>query len=316
MKLFRKITLPTEHPFINNKYTYTYYAIINARQNGLLNPESYVEKHHIIPDCFFVDNRSKGKSPGWIPGNSNDASNIITCSAREHFVLHWLLTKMLEFRSPAWYKIMKAFAALARVSEGQYRLWTSGQYSKLKYASYLGQKSRPSPLKGKPSGRKGIKTGPMSEECKRKISLKNRGFNPNRGPKTPEAYAQSVERCRAMTARRIAEGKCRTDHSVSDYTRHKQSLAKKGKTCGENNNMWGKKHRTESIELMRKNRKPKVVKDEDCQYELIDPHGCKHITSNLFYFAQKHNLNSQELRRLSKPQNQHRRHKGWAVWRQ
>jgi len=316
MKLFTQVSLPAEHPFINNKYTHTYYAIINARQHDMLKTEAYMEKHHIIPDCFFVDNRSNGKSPGWIQGNSNDRSNIIICSAKEHFLLHWLLTKMLEVQTPAWYKMMKAFAALSRASKVQCRVWTSGQYSKLKQAMYLGQKSRPSILKGKPSGRKGIKTRPMSDEVKRKIGLKNKGFNSNKGPKTAEEYAQRVAHCREMTLKRIAEGKCRTDYRVSDDTRHKQSLAKKGKTCGENNNMWGKKHRPESLELMSKNRKPKVVKDEDCQYELVDSQGYKHITCNLFYFAQMHNLNSRELRRLSKPENHHRRHKGWAVRRQ
>ena len=316
MKLFTKVNLPSDHPFINNKYTLTYYSIIYTRQNTLLDSEIYLENHHIIPDCFYITNRSKGKSPGWIQGNSNEKNNIVRCSARDHFVLHWLLTKMLQSNTLAWYKMMWAFASLGRASAGQHRIWTSGQYAQLKRAKYLAQKSRPSPLKGKPSGRKGIKFGPMSEERKRKIGLKNRGFNPNRGPKTPEAYAKLVKTCRAMTEKRMSEGKCRTDYSVSDETRHRQSLAKKGKTCGENNNMWGKKHKPESLELMRKNRKPRIVKDEPYQYTLIDPHGVIHITSNLFYFGQNNDLNPRELRKISKPENHHRRHRGWAVRRQ
>jgi len=316
MKIFKQVNLPANHPFINNKYTYAYYAIIHTRQCGLLQPESYMENHHIIPDCFYINNRSKGKTPGWLEGDSNHKSNIVRCSAREHFVLHWLLTKMINPKTPAWYKMMKAFAALGRSSKGQERIWSAGQYAQLRHASYLGQNSRPSPLKGKPSGRKGIKVGPMGEERKRKIGIKNSGFNPNRGPKTPEEYAKSIERCRAMTAKRVAEGKVRTDYTTSDETRHKQSIAKKGKNCGENHHMWGKKHRPESLELMRKNRKPKVIKDEIYQYEITDPQGNKYITKNLFYFGQTHNLNPRELRRLSKPENSHRLHRGWSIRRQ
>jgi phage terminase Nu1 subunit (DNA packaging protein) len=119
-----------------------------------------------------------------------------------------------------------------------------------------------------------------------------------------------------MTAKRIAEGKQRTDYSVSDVTRERQSLAKKGKTCGPNNNMYGKKHTPESIALMKANRKPKVVKDDNCIYELVSPTGEVYTTSNLFNFSKLYNLVSTELRRISKPENQHRRHRGWSVRRQ
>ncbi len=63
--------------FVDNKYSSWYYAIINNRiaSNDRL---TYGEKHHILP-----------KSLGGV-----DVDNIIKLSAREHFVCHWLLTKM------------------------------------------------------------------------------------------------------------------------------------------------------------------------------------------------------------------------------
>lgn len=80
-------------PFILNKYTEWYYCIIfGAIQRTT---STYTEKHHIIPDCFFINNRSKGLRPGWITGNSNDSSNIVRLTPREHFICHWLLTKMV-----------------------------------------------------------------------------------------------------------------------------------------------------------------------------------------------------------------------------
>ena len=43
--------------------------------------QGYVEKHHIIPQSL---------------GGSNDSENIVKLTAREHFICHLLLTKMVE----------------------------------------------------------------------------------------------------------------------------------------------------------------------------------------------------------------------------
>jgi len=316
MKIFRQVTLPAYHPFLNNKYTAIYYAIIFSKQVVSTCQEEYVEKHHIIPDCFYINNRSNGASPGWLEGNSNDHTNLVECTCKEHFILHWLLTKMVPYKSQPWFKMMKSFSALGRASNGQKRIWTGAQYAKIKHARYLAQKSRPSPLAGKPSGRKGIKTGPHSEERKRKIGISNQGPNPNKKPKTAEDLARRTEICREMTTRRLREGKSRKNFKMSDETRKKLSLAKKGKTCGEKNNMWGRKHRPDSIALMRENRKPRKIKDESYIYNIRDPNGVIYTTSNLFYFAKENDLDSRALRRISKQENQHRHHQGWRVKRQ
>lgn len=315
MKLFKQVSLPANQPFLNNKYTLTYYAIVATKHGAHRDPLHYEERHHIVPDSFFIKNRTKGKSPGWLEGNSNEPGNLIYCTAREHFILHWLLTKMVPKNSLAWFKMMKAFAGFIRSSKFQERIWTSGQFNQLRIALYLSQKGRPSSLKGKPSGRKGEKKGPHSEERKRNIGISNSGPNPNKKPKTQEEYNKRAENCRMMTARRLAEGKSRKDFTVSDETRHKQSLAKKGKKCGPEHHMYGKKHRSDTIALMKANRKPKVVKDEDCVYELISPTGVLYTTSNLFNFGKLHGLKSTTLRKISKPDHQHRRHRGWAVRR-
>lgn len=64
--------------FNNSKYTRWYYNIIN---NAITNTrEGYTEKHHIIPKSL---------------GGSNDKTNIVKLTAREHFICHMLLTKMV-----------------------------------------------------------------------------------------------------------------------------------------------------------------------------------------------------------------------------
>lgn len=61
--------------FNKSKYTNWYYNIINYR---LLNP-TIGETHHIIPKCM---------------NGTNDQSNLVTLTIREHYICHRLLTKM------------------------------------------------------------------------------------------------------------------------------------------------------------------------------------------------------------------------------
>lgn len=41
--------------------------------------DGYVERHHVIPKCL---------------GGNNDPDNLVILSAREHFIAHWMLTKV------------------------------------------------------------------------------------------------------------------------------------------------------------------------------------------------------------------------------
>lgn len=64
--------------FINNKYTKWYYQIVESAKNS--NYSCYTEKHHIIPRSL---------------GGTNELSNIVSLTARQHFICHMLLTKMV-----------------------------------------------------------------------------------------------------------------------------------------------------------------------------------------------------------------------------
>lgn len=59
------------------KYEEIYNALILKRQQNLV--QGYSERHHIIPKCM---------------NGSNDITNIVRLSAREHFIAHLLLAKM------------------------------------------------------------------------------------------------------------------------------------------------------------------------------------------------------------------------------
>ena len=78
--------------FIDNKYTNSYFKIIKAAQlRSIIG--GYSEKHHIIPKCL---------------GGSNKKENLVSLTAREHFVCHHLLTKMVS-STRAKFQLSKAF---------------------------------------------------------------------------------------------------------------------------------------------------------------------------------------------------------------
>lgn len=66
--------------YLPNKYTKWYMQIIAAATSRTNIPE-YVEKHHIIPKSL---------------GGNNRKENLVNLSAREHFICHRLLVKMLN----------------------------------------------------------------------------------------------------------------------------------------------------------------------------------------------------------------------------
>jgi hypothetical protein len=60
-----------------SKYSRWYEALVTNAQNRTI--DGYVEKHHVIPRCF---------------GGSDSKSNLVSLTAREHYVAHALLWKM------------------------------------------------------------------------------------------------------------------------------------------------------------------------------------------------------------------------------
>jgi hypothetical protein len=197
-----------------NKYTKWYLQIISqAKQRAKTKKEAEqitgerIEKHHILPKSFNM-------------GGEKDHNNIAFTTAREHFMCHWLLTKMTEgeFRV----KTVRALNIFSISNSKNPRKLTSRQYRTIKMVLERNPGwGHPSPMKGKPSPlkgttfneaakvvhaagmakRKGIKqsaetcikkslakkgkvVGPLTEEHKAKISaaLAGRSY----GPQTDE----------------------------------------------------------------------------------------------------------------------------------
>ena len=67
--------------YLQNKYSKCYFNIINRAKSRELSPNTYTEKHHIIPKSC---------------GGDNSSANLVKLTAREHFICHLLLPKMTE----------------------------------------------------------------------------------------------------------------------------------------------------------------------------------------------------------------------------
>lgn len=131
--------------FIDNKYTQIYKRIVT--QARLYNTsDTYTEMHHIIPKSL---------------GGSDCAENLVRLTAREHFICHWLLTKMTINENR--YRMLYAFQMMIFVSgKTQERYVNARAYQTLKEEISIARSHR---QKGKRH----------SQETKDKISLSNTG---------------------------------------------------------------------------------------------------------------------------------------------
>ena len=128
----------------------------NIIANAIMNPkiDGYTETHHIIPKSL---------------GGTNDETNLVKLSAREHFLCHWLLVKMTSGSSQI--KMSFAFNSFRRSSKNQQRSLTSRQYSIVRKVVST---ARSRFLQGN-TYNLGKKRKPLSDEHKKKISDAKKG---------------------------------------------------------------------------------------------------------------------------------------------
>ena len=151
--------------YLQNKYAIWYDKIISNAISRTVH--GYTEKHHIIPKSL---------------GGTNDKSNIVRLTAREHYICHLLLTKMTEGLMRR--KMLFAHWRMMHGNNNQERyILSNAQYEKVKEAMSLAVKEQnagkvlaKTSNKGRVPWNKG-KTGVMSVEAKMKIRQHRIGKN-------------------------------------------------------------------------------------------------------------------------------------------
>lgn len=210
-------------------YRHIYMLIIEhaKSQNRIKGDGNYYESHHILPKSLF---------PLW----SKRKSNIVLLTAREHFFIHQLLTKIYPGKEMAF-----ALHLLSTTKKGKQVIITSREYEKIKKLNSIYRKQM-KPNLGRhwtEEQRKHISEGTkrgmnrMSDKDKASWKTKNAEVNRLRGlerrkPKVEKVYMTKEEWREAHSD--CWKSKCRKVLCVETgevFESVKAAKEKYGKTC-------------------------------------------------------------------------------------
>jgi hypothetical protein len=218
--------------FNDNKYTRWYYQIINRAQSRRLPNDCYIETHHIIPKCL---------------GGNDNKDNLVELTAREHFIVHWLLSKMVvETRQK--YQMWNAFSCmLYRERPGQHRYKVSSRiFESIKIA---GSKIKSEQFSGKNNPMYG-KRGELSPHYGKK--------------KSADHLAKLSESHKGVV--RTLESRAKQSASMSGRTQTQEHIEKR-KCVGNKNGRFGYKMSAEEIaqrtSTLKKNKLAKKLAQEN-----------------------------------------------------
>ena len=99
--------IPNPYPPIQNKYYKLYMNICRSRQQLNRVDNGIYAEHHIIPKSFY----KKYSDTGWFNLNPDIDPNLVLLTDREHFIVHWLLTK--AYRNLPQLKMVRAFQLMS-----------------------------------------------------------------------------------------------------------------------------------------------------------------------------------------------------------
>jgi hypothetical protein len=201
-------------PFLDSKYTNWYNSIINRAKNRVLPDGCYTESHHIIPKSL---------------GGNNRKDNIVKLTAREHFVCHWLLTKMVSGKKEK-YQMWNAFSCmLYRENPAQVRYKVSSRV--FKTIKLAGAKIKKEKMAGK--------NNPMYG--------KRGSAHPAFGKKRSEEQLKNYSEAH-VGLKRSLESRLKQSQTNKGKPKSKEHCQKVSQALmGEKNPMYGKKLSAETI---------------------------------------------------------------------
>jgi hypothetical protein len=172
--------------FIDNKYTRTYNRLVATRQQDPAKGKSD-PKHHIIPRSM---------------GGSDDPSNLVKLTEREHFIAHLLLTKMTTGLAQS----KMIYAAQWMAKQGKIRV-NSRTYERLReeHSRAFGETMKayyadPETREKHSEKRKAyLAANPYTPETREKLSEKMKSYHAA-NPATPESREKKREKNKAYFA--------------------------------------------------------------------------------------------------------------------
>lgn len=101
---FAKYLYVKKYRYLKLNYKRIYDSIVNNRIKNKY--EGYTESHHILPKSL---------------GGSDEKTNLVDLTAREHYICHLLLTKMFDKDTPEYFKMLKAYNMMCNAKSNQER---------------------------------------------------------------------------------------------------------------------------------------------------------------------------------------------------
>jgi hypothetical protein len=213
----------------NMNYQLIHDSIIDRAKTRVLPKEVYTERHHIIPRCM---------------NGTDDKSNLVDLTAREHFIVHKLLVEIYPDIKGLWSAYFMMMNAKTK-SQGRNYVTTSSEYERVKLICAQVQSDR---MKGRMVGEKNPRWGvKLPLEIREKISAKHKGKVISKEHK--DKLSKLNKGCgnhffgkthNEETRKKISE--LATGRKLSEETRNKISDAHKGLQSGDKHGMFGKKH--------------------------------------------------------------------------
>lgn len=189
--------------FLHNKYTRWYFSIVDRSKVRIL--DGYCEKHHIIPKSM---------------GGEDSDTNIARLTAREHFICHLLLTKMVI--GVAKYKMVRAANALAHYRSNREAIKVNSRiYQSLKEqyaASMRGPRSEETRRKMSEAAKKRVRS-PLSEKHKQAIARGRTGKKHDKATRKKISEA-AIEKFKSDEARQKLSESVKKRMADEDVRRH------------------------------------------------------------------------------------------------
>lgn len=271
--------------FLENKYQKVYFQIINFRRNNKIPETSYSEVHHIIPKSI---------------GGQNNKSNLIAVTAREHFILHWLLTKMCEGQHK--YKMLEAFSIFQNNKKRGIRL-TQRKIQQLREANAIAASVRSI---GNQAWRHRSPASPERLLQYKEYSSKCRWINDGVSEKFEidhEEYIQTGEWKYGRIKRdspREAYKRLTCEFCNRTITEHNHRIYH-GDMCDQNPNnihiVEEKRKQKEEKKLLEKLERSKIKKDQ----QIFKCEHCQYETTNAANFSRWHGKNCKHNPEREKP---------------